>query len=94
MPRLGSSSAREVFETPGREIRGKFLKAKAELERIRLNKKITKKGKKNRAQLLKEWKILSVANLGAYMEKKKSKLRKLKRNYANKKKQEEARKIN
>ena len=54
MPSLGSSNAREAFETRAREIRGKFLKAKADLERIRLNKKITKKGKKNRAQLLKE----------------------------------------
>ena len=55
---------------------------------------MTTKGKKNRAQLLTECKTVSVANLVAYMEKEKSKLRKLNRNYANKKKQEEDRKIN
>ena len=45
-------------------------------------------------QLLKECKTLSVANLVAYMEKEKLKLRKLKRYYLNKKKHEEATKIN
>ena len=69
MQRLGSNKAREAFDTRAREIRRKLSKAKAGLERIRFNIKITKKGKKNRAQLLKEYKTLSVANLVAYMEK-------------------------
>lgn len=41
-------------------------KAKAEIERLKSNKKITKKGKKNRLELLRECKTLSVAVLVAY----------------------------
>ena len=50
-------------------------------ERLRANRKLTSKGKKNRAKLLKNCKSLSVADLVVYMEKEKSKLRKLKRNF-------------
>ena len=74
-PKRGSK-AKEEFEAQAREIRGKWWKAKAEIERLKSNKKIKKKGKKNRLELLRECKTLSVAILVAYMEKQKSRLRK------------------
>ena len=58
------------------------------------NRKITKKGRKNRSHLQKECKTISVAGLISYMEKKKSELRKLKRGFDRKKKQEVSRVIN
>lgn len=64
------------------------------MERLRANRKRTSKGKKNRAKLLKNFKSLSVADLVVYMEKEKSKLRKLKRNFWRVKRLEEARKLN
>ena len=81
-----SSKAKEEFEAQAREIRGNLSKAKAEMERVKSNKKITKKGKTNRLKLLRECKILSVAILVAYMEKQKSRLRKVKRAYWRRKK--------
>ena len=66
----------------------------AAAERLRANRKLTSKGKKNRAKLLKNCKSLSVADLVVYMEKEKSKLRKLKRTFWRVKRLEEARKIN
>lgn len=60
------------------QIRKEISNAKAELERIKEKKKITKKGKKNRKLLEKECKTISAATLVGYMEKKKSALRKLK----------------
>ena len=92
-PKRGSK-AKEEFEAHAREIRGKLSKAKAEIERLKSNKKITKKGKKNRLELLRECKTLSVAILVAYMEKQKSRLRKVKRGYWRRKKQEDARRMN
>ena len=57
---------------------GKFRKqlsfAKAEIERLKENKKMTKKGRKNRSQLQEECKTISVAGLASYMEKKESEL--------------------
>ena len=61
---------------------------------LKSNKKITKKGKKNRIELLRECRTLSVAVLVAYMEKQKSRLRKVKRGYWTRKKQEDARRLN
>ena len=55
--------------------------AKAELERLRSNRKLTKKGKRNRALLLKERMAISSAELVDYMEKKKTQLRKVKAQY-------------
>ena len=66
----------------------------AAAERLRANRKLTSKGKKNRAKLLKNCKSLSVADLVVYMEKEKSKLRKLKRNFRRVKRLEEVRKLN
>ena len=77
-----------------REIRKKISIAKAELDRVRINGKLTKKGKRNRAMLKEECKHISVADLVSYMEKQKSLLRKLKRGYYRRKKHEEARRLN
>ena len=71
---------REIYEAQAGEIRKNISIAAAEIERLRANRKLTSKGKKNRAKLLKNCKSLSVADLVVYMKKEKSKLRKLKRN--------------
>ena len=63
------------------EIRKKISIAKAELDRVRINGKLTKKGKRNRAMLKEERKYISAAELVSYMEKQKSLLRKLKRGF-------------
>ena len=55
--------------------------AKVEIERLKENRKITKKGRKDRSQLQKECKTVSVAGLVRYMEKKKSDLPKLRRGF-------------
>ena len=68
--------------------------AAAEIERLRANRKLISKGKKNRAKPLKNCKSPSVADLVVYMEKEKSKLRKLKINFWRVKRLEEARKLN
>ena len=88
-----SSKAREHFQAKAQAIHGKLSKAKAELERLRSNGKLTKKGKRNHTQLTKECRSLSIACLVSYMEKEKAKLRKLKRSYKGKVKHEEARKL-
>ena len=54
------------------EIRKKILIAKAELERVRINGKLTKKRKRNRAMLKKECKHILAAELITYVEKQKS----------------------
>ena len=76
-----NSKAKAVFEAQSREIRATLSKAKAEMERIKANRKLTKKGKKKRAQLMGEYKSISVANLVSYMEKQKSVFRKLELGY-------------
>ena len=58
-----SWKAKEQFEAKAQVIRGKLSKAKAEVERLKSNGKITKKGKRNRAQLMKECGTLSIASL-------------------------------
>ena len=55
--------------------------AKVEIERLKENRKITKKGRKDRSRLQKECKTVSVAGLVRYMEKKKSGLPKLRRGF-------------
>ena len=84
---------KEIYEAQPGEIRKNISVAAAEIERLRANGKLTSKGKKNRAKLLKNCKSLSVADLVVYMEKEKSKLRKLKRNFWHVKRVEEARKL-
>ena len=72
---------KEIYKAQAGEIRKNISIAAAEIERLRANRKLTSKGKKNRAKLLKDCKSLLVADLVVYMEKEKSKLRKLKRNF-------------
>ena len=74
---------KEIYEAQAGEIRKNISIAAAEfeIERLRANRKLTSKGKKNRAKLLKNCKSLSVADLVVFVEKEKSRLRKLKRNF-------------
>ena len=85
---------RENYDTHVKELRRKISIAKAEMERIQENRKITKKGKKNRLELQKECQIISAASLVNYMEKKKFDLRKLKKAYWRREKQEKSRGLN
>ena len=55
--------------------------AKAELERLRSNRKLTKKGKRKRTLLMKQRTAISSAELINYMEKKMTQLRKVKAQY-------------
>ena len=59
------------------KIRKSILIAKAEMERLKINNKLTKKGKKNRAKLLAVCKRLSAGE--PVNESQKSKLRKRKK---------------
>lgn len=54
------------------EIRKKISIAKAGLDRVRINGKLTNKGKRNRAMLKKECKHISAVESVSYMEKQKS----------------------
>ena len=75
-------------------IRQNISIAKAEIERMKANRKMSKKGKKNRENLLQELKNLSVAELISYMDREKSRLRKLKKGFSLSKKLEEAKQLN
>ena len=85
---------KEIYKVQAGEIRKNISIVAPEIERLRANRKLFSKGKKNRAKLLKNCQSLSIADLVVYMEKEKSKLRKLKRNFWRVKRLEEARKIN
>ena len=87
------ATMKEICKAQAGEIRKNISIAAPEIERLRANRKLISKGKKNRAKLLKNCKSLSIADLVVYMEKEKSKLRKLKRNFWRVKRLEEARKI-
>ena len=96
-PAGGASKQQEwkrVYEKRVVEVRKKISIAQAELERIKENRKITKKGKRNRAVLEKECKGLSAIKLVSFMEKQKAILRKLKRGFSRSQKNEEARILN
>ena len=70
----GASKQQEwkrVYEKRVVEVRKKISIAQAELERIKENRKITKKGKRNRADLERECKGLSATKLVSFMEKQK-----------------------
>ena len=67
---------KEAFLTQATELRKRISIATAELDRIKKNKKITKRGKRNRAMLERECGKVSAASLVAYIERKKSELRK------------------
>ena len=68
------------------QIRREKSIAKAELERIKANTKITKRGRKDRKFLERECNMISVKHLIEYMERTKSDLWKLKRRFYRKKK--------
>ena len=85
---------KEIYEAQAGEIRKNISIAAAEIERLRANRKLTSKGKNNRAKLLKNCESLSVGDLIVYMEKEKSKLRKLKKKFWRVEMLEEARKLN
>ena len=57
------------YEAQAGEIRKNISIAKAEKEKVRANRKLTRKAKENRVKLLKSCKSLSVAHLVDYMEK-------------------------
>ncbi|PFX21126.1 hypothetical protein AWC38_SpisGene14404 [Stylophora pistillata] len=76
------------------EIRKQISIAKAEVDRLKENRKLTKRGRRNREILHKECRTLSIASLVGYIEKKKSSLRKLKKGFVRGNKLEEARLIN
>ena len=82
------------YDTYVKELRRKISIPKAEMERLQENCKITKKGKKNSLDLQKECQIISAASLVNYMDKKKSDLRKLKKAYWRREKQEKSRALN
>ena len=88
------ATMKEICKAQAGEIRKNISIAAPEIERLRANRELISKGKKNRAKLLKNCKSLSIADLVVYMEKEKSKLRKLKRTFWRVKRLEEARKIN
>ena len=86
---------KEAFLTQATELRKRISIATAELDRIKKNKKITKRGKRNRrAMLERECGKVSAASLVAYIERKKSDLRKAKGGFIRKQKQEEIRSLN
>ena len=76
------------------QMRKELSITKPEFERIKENKKITKRGRKNRKPLEKECKTISAETLIEYMERKKSCFRKLKQKFCGRRKQEQSRKIN
>ena len=83
---------KEAFLKQATELRKRISIATAELDRIKKNKKITKRGKRNRrAMLERECGKVSAASLVAYIEQKKSDLRKVKGGFIRKQKQEEIR---
>ena len=90
-PRRKEQKWKTAYEEKVHEIRKMISIAKAELERLRENRKITKKGRKNRNILKEECKTISAFELVNFMERKKSALRKLKKGFSRKKKQEESR---
>ena len=59
-----------IYDQEAEKIRKQLSIAKAEIERLKENRKITKKGRKNRSHRQKECKTISVAGLISYMEKK------------------------
>ena len=80
-----------IYEGKAGSIRKRISIAKAETDRLKENRKVTKRGKRNREILQKECKVLSIASLVNYMERQKCELRKLKKAFGRKKKNEEAR---
>ena len=76
-----SNKNKRVFEEKAAETQKRIFITKAELERIKQNRKVTKRGKENCALLMEECKKISSFDPFNYMVKKKAQLRKLKARY-------------
>ena len=63
-----------IYDQEEGKIRKQLSFAKAEIERLKENRKITKKGRGKRSQLQRECKTISVEGLVSYIEKKESEL--------------------
>ena len=85
---------KRVYEEKVKSVRRSISIAKAELERIKENRKITRKGRKNRKELAEECKTISSSTLVNFMEKQITRLRKLKKSFLRLKKEKEARELN
>ena len=85
---------KRVYEEKVKSIRRSISIAKAELERIKENRKITRKGRKNRKEVAEECKTISSSTLVNFMDKEKTRLRKLKKSFLRLKKEKEARELN
>ena len=70
---------KDLLEEQVKELRRKLSIAKAELDMVKKNDAVTRKGRRNRKLLLQECKVISVKELVNLKEKEKSRLRKLKR---------------
>ena len=77
---------KEAFLTQATELSQRISIATAELDRIKKNKKMTKRGKRNRAMLKRECGKVSAVSLVAYIERKKSELKKAKGRFIRKQK--------
>ena len=75
--RVVAEKDKDVLGKQVKEIRRKLSIAKAELDRIKKNDRITRKGRRNRKELLKECKVISVGELVNFMEKRKDKVKKV-----------------
>ena len=71
-----SQKMKEAFIAQATELRNRISIPTAELDRIKKNKKITKRGKRNRAMFGREWGKVSAASLVVYIERKNHNLRK------------------
>ena len=83
-----------MYEEKFKSIWSSISIAKAELERIKENRKITRKARKNRKELAEECKTISASTLVNFMEKQKTRLRKLKKSFLRLKKEKEAIELN
>ena len=83
-----------LYEEKVKSIRRSISIAKADFQRIKENRKITRKGRKNRKELAEECKTISSSTLVNFVEKQKTWLRKLKKSFLRQKKEKEARDLN
>ena len=90
----GNDSWRKKFLEIVGEVWKKLSIVTAELSRIKENRKLTKRGKKNHSLVQKECRSLSASSLVSHIEKQKSLLRKLKVSFGRSRRQEEARVLN
>ena len=77
------------YENKVKEIRKQISITKEEVELSKANRKLTKRGRRNRALIISQCKDPSVSGLISFMEKSKCAQRKLKKVYIRKKKQEQ-----